>query len=100
MFFITSVIVLFLATGDRAQFGWISRLSVSSTHSWFGLIVMFGVVSGGHFNPAVTLAAAAIKRISRWTRRSPRIASSKAVLAPCLRGCWWTRDAPPMARWK
>ena len=25
---------------------------------------MFGVVSGGHFNPAVTLAAAAIKRIS------------------------------------
>src|SRR5918994_30148 len=25
---------------------------------------MFGVVSGGHFNPAVTLAAVAIKRIS------------------------------------
>jgi MIP family channel proteins len=30
----------------------------------FGLIVMFGVVSGGHFNPAVTLAALVIKRIS------------------------------------
>jgi MIP family channel proteins len=30
----------------------------------FGLIVMFGVVSGGHFNPAVTLAAWGIKRIS------------------------------------
>jgi MIP family channel proteins len=29
----------------------------------FGLIVMFGVVSGGHFNPAVTLAALVIRRI-------------------------------------
>src|SRR6185503_13927646 len=30
----------------------------------FGVICMFGAVSGGHFNPAVTLAAATIKRIS------------------------------------
>ena len=29
----------------------------------FGLIMMFGIVSGGHFNPAITLAAAVIRRI-------------------------------------
>jgi len=65
VFFITSVVVLFVATGDQAQFG--SDFAVIGlVHAFllFGLIVMFGVVSGGHFNPAVTLAAAAIKRIS------------------------------------
>ena len=65
VFFITSVIVLFLATGDQAQFG--SDFAVIGlVHAFllFGLIVMFGVVSGGHFNPAVTLAAAALKRIA------------------------------------
>ena len=30
----------------------------------FGLVVIFRAASGGHFNPAVTLAVAAIKRIS------------------------------------
>jgi MIP family channel proteins len=65
VFFITSVVVLFLATGEQAQFG--SDFAVIGlVHAFllFGLIVMFGVVSGGHFNPAVTLAAAAIKRIA------------------------------------
>jgi MIP family channel proteins len=65
VFFITSVVVLFVATGDQAQFG--SDFAVIGlVHAFllFGLIVMFGVVSGGHFNPAVTLAAAALKRIS------------------------------------
>jgi MIP family channel proteins len=65
VFFITSVVVLFVATGNQAQFG--SDFAVIGlVHAFllFGLIVMFGVVSGGHFNPAVTLAAAAIKRIS------------------------------------
>ncbi|HEX7059929.1 MAG TPA: aquaporin [Solirubrobacterales bacterium] len=65
VFFITSVVVLFVATGNQAQFG--SDFAVIGlVHAFllFGLIVMFGVASGGHFNPAVTLAAAAIKRIS------------------------------------
>ena len=65
VFFITSVIALFLSTGSQAQFG--SDFAVIGlVHAFllFGLIVMFGVVSGGHFNPAVTIAALAIKRIS------------------------------------
>jgi MIP family channel proteins len=65
VFFITSVVVLFVSTGSQAQFG--SDFAVIGlVHAFllFGLIVMFGVVSGGHFNPAVTLAAMAIKRIS------------------------------------
>jgi MIP family channel proteins len=65
VFFITSVVVLFVATGSQAQFG-SDFAVVGLVHAFllFGLIVMFGVVSGGHFNPAVTLAAAALKRIS------------------------------------
>lgn len=65
VFFITSVVVLFLSTGEQAQFG-TDFAVIGLVHAFllFGLIVMFGVVSGGHFNPAVTLAAAAIKRIS------------------------------------
>ena len=65
VFFVTSVIVLFVATGNQAQFG-SDFAVVGLVHAFllFGLIVMFGVVSGGHYNPAVTLAAAAIKRIA------------------------------------
>jgi len=65
VFFITTVIVLFLSTGEQAQFG-TDFAVIGLVHAFllFGLIVMFGVVSGGHFNPAVTLAAMAIKRIS------------------------------------
>ncbi len=65
VFFITRVVVLFVSTGSQAQFG--SDFAVIGlVHAFllFGLIVMFGVVSGGHFNPAVTLAAMVIKRIS------------------------------------
>jgi MIP family channel proteins len=65
VFFITSVIVLFVATGSSAQFG-SDYAVVGLVHAFllFGLIVMFGVVSGGHFNPAITLGAAAIRRIA------------------------------------
>lgn len=65
VFFIVSVVVLFVATGNQAQFG-SDFAVVGLLHAFllFGLIVMFGVVSGGHFNPAVTLGAAAIKRIA------------------------------------
>src|SRR4051794_22236618 len=64
VFFITSVVVLFVSTGSQSQFG--SDFAVIGlVHAFllFGLIVMFGVVSGGHFNPAGTLAAWAVKRI-------------------------------------
>jgi MIP family channel proteins len=64
VFFITSVVVLFVSTGSQAQFG-TDFAVIGLVHAFllFGLIVMFGVVSGGHFNPAVTLAALVIKRI-------------------------------------
>lgn len=64
VFFITSVVVLYVSTGGQAQFG-TDMAVVGLVHAFllFGLIVMFGVVSGGHFNPVVTLAALAIRRI-------------------------------------
>ena len=64
VFFITSVVVLYVSTGGQAQFG-SDFAVVGLVHAFllFGLIVMFGVVSGGHFNPAVTLAAIVIRRI-------------------------------------
>jgi MIP family channel proteins len=65
VFFICSVVILFLSTGSNAQFG-TDFAVIGLVHGFllFGLIVMFGVVSGGHFNPAVTFAAAVLKRIS------------------------------------
>jgi MIP family channel proteins len=64
VFFVCSVVVLFVATGNQAQFGSdFAVVGLLHAFALFGLIVMFGVVSGGHFNPAVTLAAAAIRRI-------------------------------------
>ncbi len=64
VFFITSVVVLYVSVGGQAQFG-SDFAVVGLVHAFllFGLIVMFGVVSGGHFNPAVTLAALVIRRI-------------------------------------
>jgi len=64
VFFVCSVVILFVATGQNAQFG-SDFAVVGLVHAFvlFGLIVMFGVASGGHFNPAVTLAAAVIRRI-------------------------------------
>jgi MIP family channel proteins len=54
-----------VSTGSQAQFG-SDFAVVGLVHAFllFGLVVMFGVVSGGHFNPAITLGAAAIRRIS------------------------------------
>jgi MIP family channel proteins len=65
VFFITSVVTLFVSTGSQAQFGSdYAVVGFVQGLTLFGVICMFGVVSGGHFNPAVTLAAATIKRIS------------------------------------
>jgi MIP family channel proteins len=65
VFFVCSVVVLFVSTGAQPQFG-TDFAVIGLVHAFllFGLIVMFGVVSGGHFNPAVTIAAAAIRRIA------------------------------------
>jgi glycerol uptake facilitator protein len=64
VFFITSVVALYVATGQNAQFG-SDFAVVGLTHFLllFSLIISIGVASGGHFNPAVTAAFIAIRRI-------------------------------------
>jgi MIP family channel proteins len=65
VFFITSVVVLFVSTGAQAQFGSdYAVVGLVQGLTLFGMIAIFGGVSGGHFNPAVTLAVALIRRIS------------------------------------
>jgi glycerol uptake facilitator protein len=64
VFFITSVITLYVATGAQAQFG--SDFAVVGLAQGFVLFMLVQVLagtSGGHFNPAVTVAAAALRRI-------------------------------------
>ena len=64
VFFVTSVVVLYVAVGQNAQFG-SDFAVVGLTHAFvlFVLIASIGVASGGHFNPAVTVAFAAMRRI-------------------------------------
>src|SRR3954447_12531362 len=64
VFFITSVVALYVATGQNSQFG-SDFAVVGLTHFLvlFALIISIGVASGGHFNPAVTAAFIAIRRI-------------------------------------
>lgn len=64
VFFITSVVVLYVSAGNSAAFG-SDFAVVGLVHAFllFGLVTMFARVSGGHFNPAVTVAAAALRRI-------------------------------------
>jgi MIP family channel proteins len=65
VFFITSVVTLFVSTGSQAQFGSdYAVVGFVQGLTLFGVIVIFGAVSGGHFNPVVTLAAATIRKIS------------------------------------
>ena len=65
VFFITSGVSLFVSTGAQAQFGSdFAVVGFVQGLTLFGVIAIFGAVSGGHFNPAVTLAVAAIRRIS------------------------------------
>jgi glycerol uptake facilitator protein len=64
VFFITSVVALYIATGANAQFG-SDFAVVGLTHFLvlFALIISIGVASGGHFNPAVTAAFMVLRRI-------------------------------------
>jgi MIP family channel proteins len=64
VFFVTSVVVLYVSTGQNAQFG-SDFAVVGLTHFLllFALIISIGVASGGHFNPAVTTAFIALRRI-------------------------------------
>jgi MIP family channel proteins len=64
VFAVGTVVSLYLQTDPAAQTG--SDFAVIGlVHAFilFGLVITFGAVSGGHFNPAVTVAAAAMRRI-------------------------------------
>ena len=64
VFIVTSVVVLYVASGQNAQFG-SDFAVVGLTHAFvlFTLIASVGIASGGHFNPAVTAAFIALRRI-------------------------------------
>jgi MIP family channel proteins len=64
VFFIASVIILYVATGAQAQFGSdFAVVGLTQGFVLFALIMALGGVSGGHFNPAVTVGAAALRKI-------------------------------------
>ncbi len=64
VFAICTVVTLYVATSPAAQTG-SDYAVVGLVHAFvlFGLIMALGAVSGGHFNPVVTLAAAVLRRI-------------------------------------
>jgi len=64
VFVIGMVVTLFVSTGANASTG-SDFAVVGLAHAFvlFLLIIAFGQVSGGHFNPAITVAAAAMRRI-------------------------------------
>ena len=65
VFSICTVVILYVSTGPTAsQFG-SDFAAIGLVHGFvlFALIAVFGGVSGGHFNPAVTLAAGLLRRI-------------------------------------
>jgi MIP family channel proteins len=65
VFFITSGVTLFVSAGAQTSFGSdFAVVGFVQGLTLFAVICMFGAVSGGHFNPAVTLAVAVIRKIS------------------------------------
>ena len=64
VFFVCSAVIIYVSAGLDAQFG-SDFAVVGLVHAFllFGLVLVFGGVSGGHFNPAVTVAIAALRRI-------------------------------------
>jgi len=64
VFVIGMVVSLYVAAGGSAQFGSdYAVVGLTQGLVLFALIMVFGAVSGGHFNPAVTTAAAFLKKI-------------------------------------
>ena len=64
VFVVGVVVTLFVATTAQSQTGSdFAVVGLVHALALFGLIITFGAVSGGHFNPAVTLAAAVLRRI-------------------------------------
>jgi MIP family channel proteins len=63
-FAICTVVVLYVATSANAQSG-SDFAVVGLVHGFvlFALIITLGAASGGHFNPAITLGAAILRRI-------------------------------------
>ncbi|UJA19762.1 aquaporin [Thermoleophilia bacterium SCSIO 60948] len=64
VFGICSAVTLYVSTSAESQTG-SDFVLVGLVHALFlfGVIISLGQVSGGHFNPAVTLAAAVMRRI-------------------------------------
>ena len=64
VFAVGTVVSLYLQTDPAAQTG-TDFAVIGLVHAFvlFALVITFGAVSGGHFNPAVTVAAAAMRRI-------------------------------------
>ena len=64
VFVIGTVVTLYVSTNPAAQTGSdFAVIGLVHAFALFMLIIAFGQVSGGHFNPAVTIAAAAMRRI-------------------------------------
>ncbi len=64
VFFITSVFALYVAVGQNPQFGTdFAVVGLTNFLVLFALVISIGVASGGHFNPVVTTAFIAIRRI-------------------------------------
>ena len=89
VFFITSVVVLYVSTGQNAQFG-SDFAVVGLTHFLvlFALIISIGVASGGHFNPVIT-AAFIVRQADRPDRRArlhPRPALGRRARRPAHQG--------------
>jgi len=64
VFIVGAVVSLYVQTDPAAQTGSAFDV-VGLVHAFvlFALIIAFGQVSGGHFNPVITMAAAALRRI-------------------------------------
>jgi MIP family channel proteins len=59
-----TVVSLFVSTGTAAQTGSdFAVIGLVHAFALFALIITLGAASGGHFNPAVTIAAVAARRI-------------------------------------
>ena len=64
VFIVGTVVTLFVASSPDAQTGSdFAVVGLAHAFGLFALIMAFGAVSGGHFNPAVTLAAAAQRKL-------------------------------------